>query len=256
MKPNQRLWTRDELILAMGLYLKTEFGKIHGRNPDIIELANLIDRTPGSVSYKLVNLASLDPSIRESGRRGAVNASKLDREIWDEYFENWDDLPYESEKLKAKLLNTSIEKTTGIETSDLPQKGIERERMVKTRVNQWLFREGILAANNHQCCITGLNIPGLLVAGHISRWADDEKNRLNLRNGLLLNTLHDKAFENGLITITPNYIVQVSPKLLKSKNKNGLHLFEQYNNQPIILPQKFLPDPELLRIHNENSFIK
>ena len=31
---------------------------------------------------KLVNLASLDPAIRESGRMGLGNASEGDREVW------------------------------------------------------------------------------------------------------------------------------------------------------------------------------
>jgi hypothetical protein len=34
---------------------------------------------------KLVNLASLDPKILASGRRGMGNASKLDKQIWDEF---------------------------------------------------------------------------------------------------------------------------------------------------------------------------
>jgi len=63
MKP----WTRDELILAINLYCKTPFGRIHVRNPEIIELAKLLDRTPGFVSYKLANFASIDPSLNRKG---------------------------------------------------------------------------------------------------------------------------------------------------------------------------------------------
>jgi putative restriction endonuclease len=61
MKPGQKSWTREELILTINLYCKLPFGKLHSRNPDVIELAKLIDRTPGSVAFKLVNFASLDP---------------------------------------------------------------------------------------------------------------------------------------------------------------------------------------------------
>ncbi len=45
MKP----WERDELILAINLYCKTPFGRIHVRNPEIIELATLLGRTPGNI---------------------------------------------------------------------------------------------------------------------------------------------------------------------------------------------------------------
>lgn len=72
MKQGQRLWTREELILAINLYCKIPFGKLHRNNPDIIKLAKLIDRTPNTVSYKLVNFASFDPSLEARGIKGAV----------------------------------------------------------------------------------------------------------------------------------------------------------------------------------------
>ena len=49
----------------------------------------------------------------------------------------------------------------------------------------------------------------MLVAGHIVPWAADAQNRLNPRNGIAINALHDKAFENGLLTITPDYTIRV-----------------------------------------------
>jgi len=52
-----------------------------------------------------------------------------------------------------------------------------------------------------------------LVAGHIKPWAEDEANRLNPRNGLALNALHDCAFELGLFTIRPDYVIEVAPAL-------------------------------------------
>jgi putative restriction endonuclease len=82
MRAGQNLWSREELILAINLYCKLPFGRLHNRNPEIINLANLIGRTPSSVAYKLVNFASLDPSLKARGIKGASNASNLDREIW------------------------------------------------------------------------------------------------------------------------------------------------------------------------------
>ena len=78
---------------------KLPFGKMHSRNPKIIKLAKLIGRTPGSVAFKLVNFASLDPSLSARGIKGARNSSKLDRVIWDEFYNNWEQLAFESEKL-------------------------------------------------------------------------------------------------------------------------------------------------------------
>ena len=90
MKEGQRLWTREELILAINLYCKLPFGKLHNGNPEIIQLAQLINRTANSVAYKLVNFASLDPSLKARGIKGASNSSNLDKSIWNEFYNNWE----------------------------------------------------------------------------------------------------------------------------------------------------------------------
>lgn len=108
MKQGQKLWSREELILAINLYCKLPFGRLHNSNPQVIRLAELIGRTPSSVAYKLVNFASLDPSLKKRGIKGASNASKLDKVIWEEFYNNWNELPYESEKLLAQFENKPI----------------------------------------------------------------------------------------------------------------------------------------------------
>ena len=51
------------------------------------------------------------------------------------------------------------------------------------------------------------------MASHIVPWATDSKNRLNPRNGLCLNAIHDRAFDRGILTITPDYKVILSSRL-------------------------------------------
>ena len=97
----RRPWTRDELILAINFYCKTTFGRMHSRNPEIIGLARRLGRTPGAVSYKLANFSSLDPTL---DRKGAANVSRLDREVWDEFFTDWDRMFAESELRMAEFL--------------------------------------------------------------------------------------------------------------------------------------------------------
>ncbi len=72
---------------ALALYLVTDFGRFHSRNPDIIDLAFRIDRTPSAVALKLSNLAALDESLPQ---KGMANASKMDRQIWAEFLGNPD----------------------------------------------------------------------------------------------------------------------------------------------------------------------
>ena len=63
----RKLWSRDELILTLNLYLKLPFGKLHSGTPEIIHLANLMGRTAGAM--RLNNFASVDPYHQ---RRGIV----------------------------------------------------------------------------------------------------------------------------------------------------------------------------------------
>lgn len=252
MKEGQRLWTRDELILAINLYCKMPFGKMHGRNPDIIQLANLIDRSANSIALKLVNFSSLDPSLQARGIKGMSSTSKLDKQIWDEFYNNWDSALIESEKLLAKVKHTTIEKLNEVDSVDFSKEGFNKKRIVNTRVNQSIFRTVVLATYKSTCCITGINNQELLIASHIVPWSKDEKNRLNPMNGLCLNALHDKAFDAGLITINAeDYKIIISSKL---KKKNGSEIidlnFIKLEGKLIQLPDKFLPSKEQLKIHN------
>ena len=253
MKVGQRPWTRDELILAINLYCKLPFGKMHSTNEEVKKLASLIGRTPSSIALKLVNLASFDPTLQERGIKGASNASKLDKEIWNEFYNNWDTVLIESEKLLAKANHTSIEKLNLIDFKDLNKQGLDKERLVKTRVNQCIFRKIILATYNSTCCVTGINNQDLLVASHITPWSKDEKNRLNPTNGLCLNALHDRAFDKGLISISAtDYTIMISSRLKGKNVPESVQInFLQIENRLIHLPNKFLPSKDRLKFHND-----
>jgi predicted restriction endonuclease len=248
-------WERQELLLAINLYFKTPFGKIHNRNPQIIKLSKLLDRTPSAVSWKLVNFASFDPSLKKRGIKGATHASKLDKEVWNEFFKDWNALPFESEKLLAKANHTTIEKLNHIVENELPKEGNDREQVVRVRVNQSFFRRSVLASYNNTCCITGIQRAELLIAGHIKPWRVDKRNRLNPQNGIAINALHDKAFETGLITITTDFKIKISTALKKQMESKVLQdYFLRYENKSIILPSRFLPDKKFLQYHNEQRF--
>lgn len=253
MKQGQKLWTRDELILAINLYCKLPFGKMHSRNEEIKKLSLLIGRTPDAVARKLVNFASFDPSLQARGIRGLTNSSKLDKVVWDEFYNNWDDALLESERLLANRKLTTVEQMNNVKVSDIPKQGLEKERLIKTRVNQSIFRNIILATYNNKCCMTGIDNPQLLIASHIVPWSKDEPNRLNPMNGLCLNALHDRAFDAGLITVSAeDYTILVSSKFKRKDAPTTIKMnFLQLEGEQINLPDKFLPSPEQLKIHNE-----
>jgi putative restriction endonuclease len=80
-----RSWSRDELLACFNLYCRIPFGKLHKGNPEIIEAAEALHRTPSAVAMKLVNFASFDPAQRSRNVKGLVNASRQDRALWEEF---------------------------------------------------------------------------------------------------------------------------------------------------------------------------
>lgn len=248
-------WGREESIIAFNLYCKIPFSKINYKHPEIVTLASLFGRTPSSIALKLVNFASLDPDLRKRNISGMKHVSKLDEEIWNEFYRNPERLAYESEVLLASHKKEPIEKAAHIDLDGLPAEGKERAALVKTRVNQSFFRSIILTSYENKCCITGLSVSELLVASHIIPWSVDKKIRMNPHNGICLNMLHDKAFDKGLITITPEYGIKLSPFLSESKNKSAFEIFfAPYENKQIRLPQRFFPEKAFLKYHNDNIF--
>lgn len=254
---NGKKWQRDELVISFNLYCKTSFGRIHNRNPDIISLAEAIGRSPSAVSWKLANFARLDPSLKERGIAGATHGSKAEIEVWEEFNDDWEALAFESERLLADIAGRNVEEIAEVPEEELPKEGKERERVIRSRVNQQFFRSTVLAAHNSKCCITGIPIPELLIASHIVPWSVDRENRLNPRNGLCLNAMHDRAFDRGFLTITTEYRVKLSRKV-KDLNEDAAvrDFLIRYEGQTITLPTRFTPDKAFLKRHNTEVYFE
>ena len=248
-------WTREQTIIAFNLYCKIPFQKASSTNPDIVRIAKIIGRSPNSVKMKIGNFGSFDPELKKKGIVGLANTSALDKEIWDEFNGDWEKLAFESERLIAEFSKKNLEQIIDIDLDNLPV-GKERERIVKTRVNQSFFRQTILAAYNETCCVTGLNIGELLVASHIIPWSKNKEARINPRNGLCLNALHDKAFDRGLITVDTDFIIRISPQITNIKNQAVKEFLVKYDGQKIYTPERFVPEKEFLQYHNEHIFKK
>lgn len=251
-------WTRQQLLVAFNLYCQMPFGKMHFRNPEIIKYAKLIGRTPSALAMKLTNIASLDPAITSTGRKGLEGASTTDKAMWEEMQVNWEQFAIEAQQAVRTFRTTTEYEATTDEICTLDEvvdyTGSNKLIQTTTRVGQDFFRRTVLSAYDYQCCITGLAISKLLVASHIVPWRIDETNRLNPRNGLCLSMLHDKAFDIGIITIAEDMTVSVSRKYATNVD----HFFNSsllvYDGKPIALPEKFYPDMEFLAYHRKYIF--
>ncbi len=251
----RRDWTRNEVLAALHLYTQLSFGQLHQRNPEIQALAQHMGRTPSSVAMKLTNLASLDPQITASGRKGLAGASILDRSVWEELQSHWDATAMQASEAFGQITGKSDTNAQGDEDTDsLPDfaEGTTRAAIVHVRKNQRISRRAVLSSYNNRCCITGLADERLLIASHIVPWSEDKQNRLNPQNGLCLSALHDKAFDLGLITVTPEYRVLVSPSLKrKSADTFVVDSLLKFDQHQIDLPERFKPRAEFLAWHGQ-----
>lgn len=238
-------WTREQNLAALRLYRLLPFGRFHQRNPEVIALARQIGRTPSAVAMRLSNFASLDPLLQERGIRGLAGISDDARRLWREFEASPEDVLFEAEAVVAVMETRPLDPVSDVETPTVD--GREREAMMKVRVNQRLFRQMVLNGYGSTCCVTGIDEPSLLVGSHIVPWAEDVAERLNPRNGLCLNALHDRAFDVGLVTVSDDFRVQVAPRALRAPTL-GRWLGE-FEGAPLVFGGPLRPDPALLRRH-------
>jgi len=102
--------------------------------------------------------------------------------------------------------------------------------------------------------VTGLSYAPLLIASHIIPWAKDVANRLNPRNGLCLNALHDKAFDRGFMWIESDLTIRMSPRLFEpEEDSDGANWLKKFDGASLCLPKHFSPDLDLLQRHAEQA---
>lgn len=250
------LWTREELILALSVYFQLPFGRLHRATPEVKELATLIGRSENSAAIRLTNFAACDPYIINSGRKGMAAGKDVCMPIWEEFSEDRERLFYEAQRIKSELLQRPIEDTLHINNRDL--KGKERLAVIRQRVNQDVFRSMVLNNYEGRCAITGINIPDLLVAGHIIPWADSTPSqKLSPENGICLSALYDKAFDKGLITISPDdYTICLSSALRKYETQEYFDKhFGFLAGKQITLPIEHAPNRDFLAYHRDHVFV-
>lgn len=252
-------WTRDELLIALNVYEKLPFGRLHSRNPLIMLTAEKLGRSANSLAMKLVNLASLDPAIMASGRSGLPGASRLDREVWAEYMGNRNSTVPEAEALFAAEIESENPEQAKTELREIRRKDAPTDKVaeVKVRLGQRYFREAVLANFNGQCGVTGLPVAKLLRASHIIPWNISVERRLDPTNGLALSTLHDAAFDQGLITFDAELRLVVGKTLRDHYSTSIVNdAFHRYEGSPLNLnlEDSRRPCAKALEYHQQKIF--
>jgi putative restriction endonuclease len=127
------------------------------------------------------------------------------------------------------------------------------ERLMRPRLGQGAFRLMLTDLYKRRCAITAESTLPVLEAAHIVPYA--ELGTHNLRNGLLLRADFHKLFDTGLVGVTPQMTVKVSPRIREAWF-NG-KAYYRLDDQPLaVLPDDpaSWPDPDLLDWHIHNVF--
>jgi putative restriction endonuclease len=135
-----------------------------------------------------------------------------------------------------------------------PFGGVGTPTLQPTRLGQGAFRKLVLDAYGRRCAVSGEHTVPVLQASHIRPFADVQQHEVS--NGLSLRSDIHTLFDQGYVTVTPDYRFVVSDRLREDFD-NGEVYYEYARRRPqILLPNdsKDLPDRESLAWHGETTF--
>lgn len=122
-------WTRDEVVLALDIYLSCA-GKIPGKShPLVIELSELLQhnpehmnvarnskfRNPDGVAFKLQNIRAVATGV------GLKNTAEIDRLIWEQFGDKPNEVRALAEQIRAAIASTSKLKRSDQEELTFPE---------------------------------------------------------------------------------------------------------------------------------------
>lgn len=226
----------DTAIIEDVLHLvNDEVKKMKLQQPSIFDYGN-----PNQKSYPLKNFCS-------AALKSLMKYAQYEQEV------------LVADSIVAQETNPRTISTKLIAHFDITKEGEDKIAMTKQRKGQAYFRHMILANYGGRCALTGIDIPQLLLASHIIPWSDKshKKDRLNPCNGICLSALYDKAFDKGLITISPDdYTVRLSSVLREYETKDYYDRhFGCISGRKITMPIEHQPNRDFLAYHRDHVFV-
>lgn len=128
-----------------------------------------------------------------------------------------------------------------------------REVLSRVRIGQGAFRVQITEAYHRRCAVSGEKTLPVLEAAHIKPYAQSGPHFTS--NGLLLRSDLHKLFDNGYLTVTPDYQIEIS-KRIHEEFENGREYYRFHGSRLLILPQQAAdrPSAQYLDWHNSQVF--
>ncbi len=120
------------------------------------------------------------------------------------------------------------------------------------RIGQGTFSSMIRDFYGRACAVSAERALPALDAAHIRPFADVRKH--SIRNGVLLRSDVHRLFDAGYLTITPELRVEASGRMREDFDDGESYLTLHGRTVHVPREERWHPDPELLRWHNENRF--
>jgi len=141
-----------------------------------------------------------------------------------------------------------------------PEDSEEVYRLVKSRgIKQLLFRTALLSAYSEQCAFSGIEFYEVLEACHIVPWRlSTDAQRMDVRNGLLLNSFHHRLFDHAHITITPDFTMMYADPSSVHRNHSRLErsLTVSLHGKQMTVPRLVKHRPLRSNIEQHNALVR
>lgn len=159
---------------------------------------------------------------------------------------------HEIERTTAKyaVMNTNVGKDLFKVAEEYAQYG--NSVLSKVRIGQGAFRLSVIDAYEKRCAITGEKTLPVLEAAHIKPFSESGPNYV--ANGLLLRSDMHKLFDDGYITVNPEFKIEISNRI-REEFDNGREYYQYHGKRLLNLPKLDSNKPSLLYLEYHNSTI-
>jgi|SRR5581483_4378704 len=125
--------------------------------------------------------------------------------------------------------------------------------LIRPRLGQGAFRFAVTDAYQRRCAVTGERTLPALDAAHIRPYSEGGEHAVS--NGLLLRRDIHCLFDLGYVTVTPDHIFEVSPRI-RAEFENGRDYYAMHG-KPLLVPNRRddRPDTAALDWHNTHRFL-
>lgn len=157
----------------------------------------------------------------------------------------------EPEQLQIVLsLDRSQAESFSEENIGSPLERNYRERTSRQRLHQPVFRQRVIHAYDGSCAMCHLRHKSLLDAAHIIP-DREERGIPAISNGLALCKIHHAAYDENIVGIRPNLVIEVRSDILEEVDGPMLrHGLQEMNGLSLRIPRRRIDRPDSLAIEH------